>query len=60
MTAKSSRSIVTTMGIDIGKNTFHVIGMDPQGAIVRRPEAAIRASRPASEFFWLGYRSPAF
>ncbi len=27
---------VTTIGIDIGKNTFHVIGFDSAGAIVLR------------------------
>src|SRR5262252_1476506 len=29
-------SIVTTMGIDIGKNWFHVVGLDQRGAIVLR------------------------
>src|SRR5215470_1272155 len=28
--------IVATMGIDIGKNSFHVIGLDGRGAIVLR------------------------
>ena len=27
---------VTTIGIDIGKNTFHLIGFDAEGAIVLR------------------------
>ena len=27
---------VTTLGIDIGKNTFHLIGLDSKGAIVLR------------------------
>jgi hypothetical protein len=27
-------SIVATMGIDIGKYSFHVVGLDPRGAIV--------------------------
>ena len=31
----SSRTIVT-IGIDIGKNTFHLIGLDGRGAIVLR------------------------
>ncbi len=26
------------MGIDIGKNSFHVIGLDGRGAIVVRPK----------------------
>jgi hypothetical protein len=29
-----SNPIVATMGIDIGKNSFHVIGLDRRGAIV--------------------------
>jgi hypothetical protein len=35
-TAMSSESspAVTTMGVDIGKNSFHVIGLDGRGAIV--------------------------
>jgi transposase len=31
-----STSIVATMGIDIGKNSFHVVGLDERGAIVLR------------------------
>ena len=27
---------VATMGIDIGKNSFHVVGLDQRGAIVVR------------------------
>ena len=29
-------STVATMGIDIGKNSFHVVGLDQRGAIVLR------------------------
>src|SRR5712671_3290241 len=34
----SNKSIATiaTMGIDIGKNSFHVVGLDQRGAIVQR------------------------
>ena len=37
-TAMSNKSIATiaTMGIDIGKNSFHVVGLDQRGAIVLR------------------------
>jgi hypothetical protein len=35
MSSKSSPA-VATMGIDIGKNSFHVIGLDVRGAIVLR------------------------
>src|SRR3974390_977678 len=36
--AMSNKSIATiaTMGIDIGKNSFHVVGLDQRGAIVLR------------------------
>jgi hypothetical protein len=27
---------IATMGIDIGKNSFHVVGLDQRGAIVLR------------------------
>lgn len=32
----TSFEAVTTIGIDIGKNTFHLIGLDKNGAIVLR------------------------
>jgi transposase len=35
MTRKAT-DVVTTIGIDIGKNTFHLIGLDGEGAIVLR------------------------
>jgi transposase len=35
MSNKSNPS-VATMGIDIGKNSFHVVGFDQRGAIVLR------------------------
>ena len=31
-----SNLTVATMGIDIGKNAFHVVGLDRRGAIVLR------------------------
>ena len=34
--SNGSTPIVATMGIDIGKNSFHVIGLDRRGAIVLR------------------------
>src|SRR2546430_1490149 len=37
MPGKSNRlEAVATLGIDIGKNTFHLIGLDRKGAIVLR------------------------
>src|SRR5215468_5948889 len=34
--SNKSTSIVATMGIDIGKNSFHIVGLDERGAIVLR------------------------
>jgi transposase len=34
--SNTSTAVVATMGIDIGKNSFHVIGLDARGAIVLR------------------------
>ncbi len=40
--SNKSTSVVATMGIDIGKNSFHVIGLDPRGAIVLRQDIGPR------------------
>jgi transposase len=34
MSRQSTPTTVATIGIDIGKNTFHLVGFDPRGAIV--------------------------
>jgi hypothetical protein len=36
MKACASSRTITTIGIDIGKNTFHLVGLDERGAIVLR------------------------
>ena len=36
MTKQSHDGAISTIGIDIGKNTFHLIGLDEEGAIVLR------------------------
>ncbi len=36
MDRKATDSIVTAIGIDIGKNTFHLVGLDKRGAIALR------------------------
>jgi transposase len=36
MDSKATDSIVTAIGIDIGKNTFHLVGLDERGSIVLR------------------------
>ena len=34
--SQNLNSAVTVIGIDIGKNSFHVVGLDNHGAIVLR------------------------
>ena len=36
MTHQTATEGITTIGIDLGKNTFHLIGMDARGRIVLR------------------------
>ncbi len=42
MSRSSPSAVMATLGIDLGKNTFHLIGEDERGAIVLR----IKLSRP--------------
>src|SRR5947199_7093224 len=34
MSHKSTPSTISTIGIDIGKNSFHLVGLDQRGAIL--------------------------
>jgi transposase len=43
---KSSDRPVATIGIDIGKNAFHLVGLDKRGAIVLRTK--VSRSQPQS------------
>ena len=46
MPRTSSVHAVTTIGMDMGKNTLHMIGLDSRGAIVLREKVcAQRAAR---------------
>lgn len=36
MKGSASNRTIATIGIDIGKNTFHLVGLDERGAIVLR------------------------
>ncbi len=38
--SNKSTSTVATIGIDIGKNSFHVVGLDQRGAIVLRQKGS--------------------
>jgi hypothetical protein len=42
-----SRTNVVTIGIDLGKNTFHVVGFDITGAIILRKKHRWLMFRPA-------------
>ncbi len=44
MTKTSLKGVVSTIGIDIGKNTFHLVGMDASGAIVLRQKVCMANS----------------
>jgi transposase len=45
MTTTAINDVVTTIGIDLGKNIFHIVGMNARGAIVMR-ERLSRARLP--------------
>lgn len=45
MTTTPINEIITTIGIDLGKNVFHIVGMNARGAIVMR-ERLSRARLP--------------
>ena len=36
MSSKHNNAVASVIGIDIGKNSFHIIGPDQHGAIVLR------------------------
>ncbi len=40
MTHQSAKAVVSTIGIDIGKNTFHLVGMEASSAVVLRQKVS--------------------
>ena len=42
--SNKSNPTIATMGIDIGKNSFHVVGLDQRGAIFFRPAPTVTPS----------------
>ena len=46
--SNKSTATVATMGIDIGKNSFHVVGLDEHGAIVLRQKWSRARSKHGS------------
>ena len=55
MPRTSSVHAVTTIGIDMGKNTLHMIGLDSRGAIVLREKAGLATHYVARELAALGH-----
>lgn len=46
---KAKPAVIATLGVDIGKNTFYLIGLDKRGAIVRCELAAINLTSVGGE-----------
>jgi transposase len=46
--AATTQSAIAVIGIDIGKNSFHIVGLDGRGAIVLRQKTANRTSAAGS------------
>jgi hypothetical protein len=54
---RNTDAIVATMGIDIGKNAFHVVGLDRRGVIIlRRANMSLRLPHHRTEPALLGRR----
>jgi hypothetical protein len=45
MSQQSNNCAIAVIGIDIGKNSFHVVGHDQRGAIVLRQNGRAARSR---------------
>jgi predicted NBD/HSP70 family sugar kinase len=43
--SQNLNSAVAVIGIDIGKNSFHVVGLDNRGAIVLRRSGRVARSK---------------
>ena len=48
MSRGSMPSTIATIGIDIGKNTFHLVGLDQRGAIVLQLKVSRVQTRAAA------------
>src|SRR6476659_5810292 len=49
MSHKTAATVAHTIGIDTGKNTLHLIGLDDQGAIVLREDCPRPDHSPACQ-----------
>ena len=39
--SQTLKTVIAVVGIDIGKNSFHVVGLDQRGAIVLRQKWSV-------------------
>jgi hypothetical protein len=46
-TSQKTPGTITTIGIDLGKNTFHLVGFDKRGAIVLQRKVPVVSSNIA-------------
>lgn len=51
MPRKNRTVDVATIGIDIGKNTFHLIGVDKDGAIIMQTKLSLVSLSTGSPIF---------
>jgi len=56
-THQQSSDPVATIGLDIGKNTFHLVGLDKRGAVAMRIKLSRPAYPPARQSATLPHRS---
>ena len=50
--SQSLNSAVAVIGIDIGKNSFHIVGLDERDAIAREDEKRWRFGLPGACEHW--------
>ena len=57
--SENPNSAITVIGVDIGKNSFHVVGLDDRGAIVLRQKwscGQVEAGLPICRLAWSAWR----
>jgi transposase len=50
-TSQKTPDTITTIGVDLGKNTFHLVGLDRRGAVVLQ-QSSREANRGESQSVW--------
>ena len=57
--SQTQNAAIAVVGIDIGKNSFHIVGQDERGAIVLRQKwsrGQVEARLPICRRVWLAWR----